>query len=83
MSSEVLTLRQQIAEAVVGTGLELFGVVADLDNERARIREVRDYLEAQSTRSFTVNHIANVVVRPDWRGSAARIGPQRCSLVCE
>jgi len=62
MSLEALSLREQISEDVLSVALEVFGVVADIDNERAQITEVRDYLDARSAHSMAINHVANVVI---------------------
>src|SRR6266498_3867119 len=45
MSVEMLTLREQITEAVLSSFLEVDGVIAEIDNEIAQTREIRAVLE--------------------------------------
>src|SRR5437762_12333750 len=62
MSQEALALREEITEAVLGTSLEVDGVVAEIDNEISDINEIRAYLESRRDRALTLNNIANFII---------------------
>jgi len=61
MSLEALSLRQEITEVVLGTSLEVDGVIAEIDSELAQINAIRADLEARRDHAINLNTIANIV----------------------
>lgn len=61
MSLTALSLRQEITEAVLGTSLEVDGIIAEIDNELAQISAIRGDLEARRDRAIGINTIANII----------------------
>lgn len=61
MSLEALSLRQQITEMVVSTSLDVDGVIAEIDNENAKLASVRADLEASRDKAQKINNIASIV----------------------
>lgn len=61
MSLEALSLRQEITEAVVGSSLEVDGIIAEIDSEQAQINAIRADLEARRDHAINLNTIANIV----------------------
>ena len=61
LSPESLTLRQEITEAVLGTSLEVDGVIAELDSEMAQSSEIAAFLASRRDRAIGVNALANIV----------------------
>jgi hypothetical protein len=61
MSVEMLTLREQITEAVLSSFLEVDGVIAEIDNEIAQTREVRAVLESHRDHRIGLNTVANII----------------------
>lgn len=61
LSAEALSLRQQITETVVGTSLEIDGVVAEIDSELGQIAAVRAVLEARRDRALAIGTVANII----------------------
>jgi hypothetical protein len=61
MSLEALSLRQQITESVVGAGLEVDGLITEIDSELAQISVVRSQLEAKRDRALAISNLATIV----------------------
>jgi hypothetical protein len=61
LSPEALTLRQQITEAVLGTSLEVDGVIAEIDNEVAQSSEIIAFLASRRDHAIGVNALSNIV----------------------
>ncbi len=61
LSPEVLVLRQQITEAVLGTSLQVDGVIAEIDNELAQASEIGAYLASRRDHAIGVNALSNIV----------------------
>src|SRR5882724_4367715 len=61
MSLEALSLRQQITEIVVGTSLDIDGVIAEIDNENGQLNSIRSDLESRRDRAQKINNIASIV----------------------
>lgn len=61
MSLEALSIRQEITEAVVGSSLEVDGIIAEIDSEQAQINAIRADLEARRDHAINLNTIANIV----------------------
>ena len=58
---EELALRQDILETVVAGSLEVDGVLAELDNERAHLSELSAALQARRDRAASLINVANLV----------------------
>src|SRR5262249_1405692 len=58
---ELLVIRQNILEAVVTNSLEVDGVLAELQNERAQLSELRTALSSRRDRSLNLLNVANIV----------------------
>src|ERR1051326_5001319 len=61
MSMEELSLREEITESIVGTSLEVDGVMAEIDNEVSQINEIRAVLESRRDRLANLNNITNFI----------------------
>jgi len=61
MSMEALSLRQQITESVVSAGLEVDGLITEIDSELAQISVVRAQLEDRRDRALAVGNLANII----------------------
>lgn len=61
MSLTALSLRQEITEAVLGTSLEVDGIIAEIDNELAQITAIRSDLEARRDHAIGINTVANII----------------------
>jgi len=61
MSMEALSLRQQITESVVSAGLEVDGLITEIDNEIAQISVVRAQLEDRRDRALAIGNLATIV----------------------
>ncbi len=61
MSIEERAVRQQIAEAVLVASLDVDGVVAEIDNERSQILDVRAQLSSKRDRKINLISLANIV----------------------
>jgi hypothetical protein len=61
MSLEAMSLRQQITESVVGSGLEVDGVITEIDSELAEISVIRAQLEDRRDRALAIGNLANIV----------------------
>lgn len=61
MSLTALSLRQEISEVVLGTSLEVDGLIAEIDNELAQMSAIRADLEARRDRAIGINTIANII----------------------
>jgi hypothetical protein len=61
MSLEAMSLRQQITESVVGAGLEVDGMITEIDSELAEIGVVRAQLEDRRDRALAIGNLANIV----------------------
>ncbi len=61
MSLEELSLRQRITEAIVSASLEIDGVLAEIESETDRIRNVRAQLEARRDRALAISNLAGLV----------------------
>jgi hypothetical protein len=59
---EELALHQRITEAVVVASLDVDGVLAEIDHERAQILEVRDLLSSARDRKVSLLSMANIAV---------------------
>jgi hypothetical protein len=62
ISVEELALRQQIGEAVLTASLDLNGVLAEIDYERAQILELRSQLSGKRDRKVNVLTLASIIV---------------------
>lgn len=62
MSLEELALRQEISESVLAASFDVDGVLAEIDQERARITEVRAYLQARRDRGVNLVSLAGLIV---------------------
>src|SRR5262249_35157192 len=60
-TAEELTLRQDILETVVASSLEVDGVLAELDNERAQLFELSATLQARRDRTVNLTNVANLI----------------------
>jgi len=58
---EELSMRQAILETVVAASFDLDGVLAELDNERARLSELRVALQARRDRAVDLANVANLI----------------------
>jgi len=58
---EELSAREDILETVIATSLEVDGVLAELDNERAHLSELSAILQAQRDRSVNLTNVANLI----------------------
>src|SRR5215470_19547166 len=61
MSMEALSLRQQITEEVVSAGLEVDGLITEIDSELAQISVVRSQLEDRRDHALAISNLANIV----------------------
>src|SRR5215470_1283567 len=61
MSLEAMSLRQQITESVVSAGLEVDGLVTEIDSELAEIGVVRAQLEDRRDRALAIGNLATIV----------------------
>lgn len=61
-SIEELTLRQQIGEAVLTASLDLDGVLAEVDYERAQILDLREKLSGQRDHKVSVLTLASIII---------------------
>lgn len=61
ISVEELALRQQITEAVLTASLDVDGVLAEIDYERAQILELRELLSSGRDRKINLLALANIV----------------------
>src|SRR5713101_1172569 len=61
MSLEEVSLRQEIAESILAAGFDADGVLAEIDEERARIIETRAYLQARRDRGVNLMSFANLI----------------------
>jgi hypothetical protein len=61
MSLEALGLRQQITESVISAGMEVDGLISEIDNELAQISVVRSKLEDRRDRALAISNLANIV----------------------
>jgi hypothetical protein len=61
MSMEALSLRQQITESVVSAGLEVDGLITEIDSELAQISVVRSQLEDRRDRALAIGNLANII----------------------
>lgn len=58
---EELSMREDIFETVTAASLDIDGVLAELDNERALLSELSARLQARRDRSVNIANIANLV----------------------
>jgi hypothetical protein len=61
-SVEELTLRQRIGEAVLTASLDLDGVLAEVDYERAQILDLREKLSGKRDRKVNVLTLASIII---------------------
>jgi hypothetical protein len=61
MSLEALSLRQQITESVISAGLEVDGLLSEIDSELAEISVVRSKLEDRRDRALAISNLATIV----------------------
>jgi len=61
MSMEAMSLRQQITESVVSAGLEVDGLITEIDSELAEISVVRAQLEDRRDRALAIGNLATIV----------------------
>jgi hypothetical protein len=61
-SVEELSLRQQITEAVLTASLDLEGVLAEIDFERAQILEVRQQLSGKKDQRVNVLTLSSIII---------------------
>lgn len=62
MGLEELSLRQEISERVLAAGFDVDGVLAEIDQERARIIETRAFLQARRDRGVNLMSFANLIM---------------------
>lgn len=62
ISTEELTLRQQVGEAVLTSPLDLDGVVTEVDVERAQILELREQLSGKRDHKVNVLTLASFII---------------------
>ena len=62
VSAEEMSMRQQIAEAVLTASLDLDGVLAEIDFERAQILEVRQQLSDKRDRKVKMLTLASIII---------------------
>ena len=74
VSTEEMSIRQQIAEAVLTASLDLDGVLAEIDFERAQILEVRQQLSDKRDRKVKVLTLASIII-----GTAPESSGRRCN----
>jgi hypothetical protein len=60
-SVEELSMRQDVLETVVATSLDVDGVLAELENERAHLSEISSVLQGRRDRSVNLLSAANLV----------------------
>jgi len=61
MTLEALSLRQQITESVISAGLEVDGLITEIDSELAQISVVRSRLEDRRDRALAISNLATIV----------------------
>jgi hypothetical protein len=61
MSVEELSLRQEISESVLAASFDVDGVLAEIDQERARVFEVRAYLQGHRDRGVNLASLASLI----------------------
>jgi hypothetical protein len=61
MSPQELVLRQEISETVLAVSFDVDGVLAEIDQERARLTEVRAYLQARRDRGVNLASFASLI----------------------
>jgi len=61
MGAEELSLRQEISESVMAAAFDVDGVIAEIDQERARIIEVRAYLQGRRDHAVNLTNLAGLV----------------------
>src|SRR5262249_25461761 len=61
MSLEALSLRQQLTKSVIGAGLEVDGLISEIDSELAQISVVRSKLEDRRDRALAISNLATIV----------------------
>lgn len=61
MGAEELSLRQEISESVMAAAFDVDGVIAEIDQERARIIEVRAYLQGRRDHALNLTNIAGLI----------------------
>jgi len=61
MTLEALSLRQQITESVISAGLEVDGLITEIDSELAQISVVRSQLEDRRDHALAISNLANIV----------------------
>ena len=59
--AEELVLRQEFVEAAVASGFEIDGVLAELNNEQARLAEISSRLQGRRDHSVNLLNVANLV----------------------
>jgi hypothetical protein len=62
ISAEELALRQQITESVTIASLDVDGVLAEIDYERAEVSELKDRLSAARDRKVNVLTVGSIIV---------------------
>lgn len=58
---EELSMRQEILETVVSASFDVDGVLAELDNERARLSEFSSALQSRRDHTLNIMNVANLV----------------------
>src|SRR6266852_1041278 len=61
ISAEELALRQQITEAVLTASLDVDGILAEIDDERVQILELRELLSSARDRKINLLALAHIV----------------------
>jgi hypothetical protein len=61
MNQEELGLRQEISESILAAGFDVDGVLAEIDEERARVIEARAYLQARRDRGVNLTSLASLI----------------------
>ncbi len=60
-SVEELSMRQDILETIVAASLDVDGVLAELENERAQLSELSARLQSRRDRSVNIANVANLI----------------------
>jgi hypothetical protein len=61
MGPEELALRQEISESILAAGFDVDGVLAEIDDERARVIEARAFLQTRRDRGVNLISLASLI----------------------
>ena len=82
ISVEELAARQQITEAVVTASLDVDGVLAEIDHERAQILELRELLSSKRDRKINLLFTGEYCYRHRLRRHRYSHAVQRSDRLC-